>query len=207
MKICILQTGIASSEELMGLCSEIIPEAEVFQIIDDSILKDIKAAGKLTPSVNRRMFAYFLQAQEMGADVILHHCVAASDLVDMVRPFLDIPIVRIDEGMVRSAVDSGRRIAVFATSRTALECSVRFIEKIAAGKNTEVKTVPCLLHNAKDEIRAKAEAAANAGDAIVLAQPSMTAFLPLLEGLDAPVFSCTRSGIEYLKEFMESGAA
>lgn len=57
------------------------------------------------------------------------------------------------------------------------------------------------------EIIPEAEAAASAGDAIILAQPSMTAFLPLLEGLEAPVFSCTRSGIEFLKEFMESGAA
>ena len=47
-KICIIQTGTASSEELMTLCAEMMPEVSAYQIIDDSLLKEISAVGGLT---------------------------------------------------------------------------------------------------------------------------------------------------------------
>lgn len=179
-KICIIQTGTASSAELMALCAELMPDVAAYQIIDDSLLKEILDSGGPTPSVCRRMYAYCLQAQEMGADAVLHHCVAAVGLAELVQPFLDIPIVRIDEGMAREAVRTGRRIAVFATSALALEHSAGLILRVA-------------------------EAACRDSDVLVLAQPSMTALLPLVEGVGKPVLSCTRSGIEFLKERLEAG--
>ena len=44
-KICIIQTGTASSEELMTLCAEMMPEVSAYQIIDDSLLKEISGEG------------------------------------------------------------------------------------------------------------------------------------------------------------------
>lgn len=201
--VCIIQTGTASSAELMGLCAELIPEVSTYQIIDDSLLKEISAAGGLTPSVRRRMYAYCLQAQEMGADAILHHCVAAAGLAEQVQPFLDIPVVRIDEGMAREAVRSGRRIAVFATSALALEHSTGLILRVAEAEKREVEVSAHLLRDARNTVRAEAEAACRDSDVLVLAQPSMTALQPLLEGIGKPVLNCTRSGIEFLKARLE----
>ena len=41
-RIFIIQTGMGSSAELSSLCTEIIPEANVIQIIDDGILQEAK---------------------------------------------------------------------------------------------------------------------------------------------------------------------
>ena len=199
-KVCIIQTGMGSSSEFMSLCAEIIPEANVSQIIDDSILKEIFAAGRLTPAIGRRMYAYCQQAQAAGADVILYPCVAASGLVELIQPFLDIPIIRIDEGMVRQAIQTGERLAVFGTAPLALEQSVCLLEKRAAEAGRRVMLTPVLLKNARETVRAAAEQACSGHDLLLLAQPSMTALLPLLDGLSKPVLHCTRSGIEYLKE-------
>lgn len=207
-KICIIQTGTASSAELTALCAELMPDVAAYQIIDDSLLKEISAAGDLTPSVCRRMYAYCLQAQEMGADAILHHCVAAAGLAELVQPFLDIPIVRIDEGMAREAVRTGGRIAVFATSALALEHSAGLILRVAEAETRAVGVSVHLLQDARNTLRAAAEAACRDSDVLVLAQPSMTALLPLLEGVGKPVLSCTRSGIEFLKARLgEAGTA
>lgn len=107
-RICIIQTGMGSSAELSSLCTEIIPEANVIQIIDDGILQEVRSFGRLTPAVGRRMYAYCQQAQAAGADVILYPCVAVSGLVELIQPFLDIPIVRIDEGMARPVLHCSR---------------------------------------------------------------------------------------------------
>ncbi|MCH5173271.1 MAG: hypothetical protein J1D85_03565 [Bacteroidales bacterium] len=56
-KICIIQTGMSSSAELTALCAEIMPEVGVSQIIDDSILKEILAAGRISPGLGRRMYS------------------------------------------------------------------------------------------------------------------------------------------------------
>ena len=203
-KICIIQTGTASSEELMTLCAEMMPEVSTYQIIDDSLLKEISAVGGLTPSVNRRMYAYCMQAQEMGADAILHHCVAAADVVGFVQPFLDIPVIRIDEGMAHQAVRAGRRIAVFGTSMLAMKNSVRLLKRVAAEEKRQIDiTGVHLLEDARNTVRQEAEMAGLESDAIVLAQPSMTALLPLLEGIGTPIFDPVRSGIGYLKMRLE----
>ena len=201
-KICIIQTGMGSSSEFLSLCAEIIPEASVSQIIDDGILKEILAVGRLSPAIGRRMYAYCQQAQAAGADVILFPCVAASGLAEQIQPFLDIPIVRIDEGMVRQALRMGGRLAVFGTAPLALEQSVCLLEKRAAETGHKLILTPVLLKNARETLRSVAEQACLGHDLLLLAQPSMTALSPLLEGLSKPVLHCTRSGIEYLKEYL-----
>ena len=198
-KICIIQTDMAASGTLTSLCAEIMPEVSVSQIIDDSILKEILAAGRLLPAVGRRMYAYCCQAQDAGADAILYPCVAAAGLVEQIQPFLDIPMIRIDEGMAREAVRTGRRIAVFATAPLALEQSMRLLERRADEAGRRVTLTPVLLEKAAETVRAAAERACVDNDLLLLAQPSMSALLPQLSGLPKPILHCTRSGIEYLK--------
>ena len=198
-RICIIQTGMGSSAELSSLCTEIIPDANVIQIIDDGILQEVRSLGRLTPAVGRRMYAYCQQAQAAGADVILYPCVAVSGLVEQIQPFLDIPIIRIDEGMARLAVRTGRQMAVFATEPLALEQSVRLLNRRAEEAGRKVTLTPVLLKNAPETVRAAAEQACAGNDLLLLAQPSMTGLLPLLEGLSRPVLHCSRIGIEYLK--------
>ena len=151
-RICIIQTGMGSSAELSSLCMEIIPEANVIQIIDDGILQEVRSFGRLTPVVGRRMYAYCQQAQAAGADVILYPCVAVSGLVELIQPFLDIPIIRIDEGMARQAVRTGRQMAVFATEPLALEQSVRLLNRRAEEAGCKVTLTPVLLKNARETV-------------------------------------------------------
>ena len=120
--------------------------------------------------------------------------------MEQIQTFLDIPIVRIDEGMVRQALRMGGRLAVLGTAPLAVEQSVKLLEKRAAEAGRKVILTPVLLKNARETVRAVAEQACLSHDLLLLAQPSMTALSPLLEDLSKPVLHCTRSGIEYLKE-------
>ena len=49
--IAIIQTSAVSSAELKALCGEIMPDVTVYQIIDDSLIKEVNANGGPTYGV------------------------------------------------------------------------------------------------------------------------------------------------------------
>ncbi len=213
----IVQTSAVSSAELKGLCNELMPEVSVVQIIDDSLIAEVNANGGPTKNVKRRLYAYYQQAQAKGVDVILNQCSSVGEVADEIRPFIDVPIVKVDEAMARKAVELGKKIAVIATVPTTVGPSVRLVEEMArrAGKEIEidihlVKDAMMILIEKGDVethnkmVLGEVEAAAETNDVVVLAQGSMTVLLPLLGHIKKPVLSSPRLGVEYLKKVLYS---
>ena len=215
--IAIVQTSAVSSAELKSLCDEIMPDVKVYQIIDDSLIKEVNANGGPTCGVKRRLYAYYQQAESLGVDAILNQCSSVGEVADAIRPFVSIPIVKVDEAMARKAVSLGKRIAVVATVPTTVGPSVRLVESMAkeAGKEIEIEThlvkdaMMILIEKGDVETHNKmvlgeVEAAAEACDVVVLAQGSMTVLLPLLGHITKPVLTSPRLGVEYMKKVLDN---
>jgi len=91
--IAIIQTSAVSSAELTGLCHEMMPEVKVHEIIDSSLLAQFVEAGHVTKPVIRRLCTYFRFAEEeLGVDAILNQCSSVSEVVDIARQMVDVPI-------------------------------------------------------------------------------------------------------------------
>lgn len=213
--IAIIQTSAVSSAELKALCSEIMPDVTVYQIIDDSLIKEVNANGGPTYGVKRRMLSYYQQAESLGVDAILNQCSSVGEVADAIKPFVRVPVVKIDEAMAEKAVSMGRRIGVIATVPTTVGPSVRLIEQKAreAGKEIEIEThlvkdaMMILIEKGDAETHNKmvlgeVEAAAESCDVVVLAQGSMTVLLPLLGHIKKPVLTSPRLGVERVKEVL-----
>lgn len=210
--IAIIQTSAVSSGELKALCAEIIPGVTVYQIIDDSLIKEVNDNGGPTYEVKRRLYQYYQQAESLGVDAILNQCSSVGEVADEIRPFIRVPIVKIDEAMAERAVTLGRRIAIVATVPTTVGPSVRLVEQKAreAGRELEIEThlvkdaMMILIEKGDAETHNKmvlgeVEAAAKSCDAVVLAQGSMTVLLPYLGHIQKPVLTSPRLGIERVK--------
>lgn len=215
--VAIVQTSAVSSAELKALCTEIMPEVKVYQIIDDSLIPEVNANGAPTTAVKRRMYQYYQQAQSLGVDAILNQCSSVGEVADAIKPFVDVPVVKVDEAMARKAVSLGKKIAMIATVASTVGPSSRLIESMAkeAGKEIEldihlVKDAMMILIEKGDVethnkmVLGEVEEAAKNNDVIVLAQGSMTVLLPLLGHIDKPVLTSPRLGVEYLKEVIYS---
>ena len=213
--IAIIQTSAVSSAELKALCAEIIPDVTVYQIIDDSLIQEVNANGGPTRGVRRRLYSYYQQAEALGVDAILNQCSSVGEVADAVRPFVGVPIVKIDEAMAEKAVSLGRRIGVIATVPTTVGPSVRLIGQKAreAGKEVEIETrlvkdaMMILIEKGDVEthnsmVLGEVEAAAEHCDVVVLAQGSMTVLLPLLGHIQKPVLTSPRLGIERIKDVL-----
>ena len=213
--IAIVQTSAVSSAELKALCEEIMPEVTVYQIIDDSLIKEVNANGGPTYGVKRRMYNYYQQAESLGVDVILNQCSSVGEVADAIKPFVSVPVVKVDEAMAEKAVSLGKKIAVVATVPTTVGPSVRLVEQKARemGKEIEIEThlvkdaMMILIEKGDVETHNKmvlgeVEAAAETCDVVVLAQGSMTVLLPLLGHIQKPVLTSPRLGVERVKEVL-----
>ncbi|NLD42043.1 MAG: Asp/Glu/hydantoin racemase, partial [Chloroflexi bacterium] len=66
-QLTILFTGMVPVAGTVALARELLPEARVVSIVDDSLLDDALAAGGLTRDITRRMCQYALAAEDGGA--------------------------------------------------------------------------------------------------------------------------------------------
>lgn len=213
--VAIVQTSGVSTKDLHGLCEEMMPDVKLYDIIDSSLLAEVVANGGVTSAVRRRMATYFEMAQSIGVDAILNQCSSVSEVVDVAKPLIDIPIVKVDEAMARKAVSMGKKIAVVATVKSTMAPSSRLVEAMAREAGKEIELTQYLSDGAmvilietgdrdkhNEMLLGEIERAAAENDVVVLAQGSMIVIEPLLAHIKTPVLTSPRLGVEYLKEVL-----
>lgn len=189
------------------------PEIEVYNIMDDSLLKDTLANGSPTPQVCNRMMNYAQAAQNAGASGILVTCTSVNAATKLIQQMINIPMINIEEPVAQMAVDNGRRIGVMGTLPTSPAAIGRVIEAKAleAGKTIEIVNsvvdgafdVLCSGDRAKhDEMVCEAlYKLAKEVDVVVFAQISMS--LLKHETIDVPIYKIGRSGFDKIKQMMQ----
>lgn len=215
-RVVMIHTSPVSLEDLKALCREIIPEAEVFHIIDDSLLDEVKKHGGLTPGIIGRMNNYVRQAASLNPDLIFNQCSSVGEAFDLARRQVTCKTLKIDEPMAEKAVALGSRIAVVATVASTMKPSCDLIRKTAGQMGRKVTVDEYLVDGALDVLMKEKnqekhnklclEAIRKATaehDVVVLAQGSMTVLLPWLQDMPVPVLTSPRMAVERVKELLE----
>ena len=214
-KVAIIHTFLYSVEDLKVLFQKYVPEVEMINIIDDSLLQEALANKGVTKGIHRRMIRYAFAAQDLGADMILNQCSSVGEVADYIAPLLNIPYVKIDAPMAKEAVSLGSRIGVVATAVSTVGPSTRIVEKAAKEMGKEVKVTPYFADGAyeallKENNKAKHDEivlatinkAAAENDAVVLAQGSMYKLMPLLTDIKKPVLTSFESGVKQIRDVL-----
>ena len=216
IRVGVVHTFLYSVEDLKAQFREQLPEAEMINIIDDSLLEEALANGAVTPAIISRMCDYYQNLQELGCVCALNQCSSVGEASDIAGKTVSMPIFKIDRPMARKAAELGERIAVIATACSTVEPSSRLVESEAAklGKRVQVDrcfvegAYECLLktgdkqkHN--EMVVAKVEEAAKDHDVIVLAQGSMYHLMPLLSHIQVPVLTSLETGVAQLREYLD----
>ncbi len=181
-------------------------------ILDDSLLSDTIKYGGMTPTIATRMLNYAKAAEQSGADGIIVTCTSVNEATKFIRPFLNIPILNIEEPVAQMAVENGTKIGILATLPTSPTAIGRVIEEKAKelGKEIELNIkvaegafdVLCQGDRAKhDEMVCEAlYSLAKEVDVIAFAQISMS--LLKHEEVDVPIYKIGFSGFEKIKTMM-----
>lgn len=213
-KVVIVHTVLSTVEILKKIFLEILPEVKVINIVDESLLLDVIKAGKITKKVSKKLFNYFVFAEETGADAILNACSSVAEVVDLSRPFVNIPIFKIDEPMAEKSIKLGNNIGIIATLMTTLDPTSRLIKNKSIELRKEVKIEERLCKGAfealisgdikkHDELIVKnIEDISNRVDVIVLAQATMARIIPQLSNqIKEKVLSSPRLGVKQIKKY------
>ena len=180
------------------LMAEILPGVKVFHILDEPMLERVKRRGGLAGEDGERLAQHVAGAAAIGADAVLVTCSTISPVVDMIRSSAAIPVLKIDEAMIREAVSLGSRVGVIATAATTLEPTRWLLEAEAARQGKTLTTELVLVEGAiaalfagdgetHDRLvsRAALELAARS-DVVVLAQASMARALTAIPEQQRP---------------------
>src|SRR5438045_7583905 len=92
--IAVLHTSPATVELFTGLLRERLPAARVFNVLDDSILPELRDNGGDVAAIGKRWTLYATVAREQGADVILNACSSIGELCEPVGHAIGVRIVR-----------------------------------------------------------------------------------------------------------------
>lgn len=195
------------------LCKEKLPDVEVFNIADDSLVRGIITAGSLTAQISRRVASYLESAELAGADYIMVTCSSIGPAVESAAKLIDVPVLRVDQPMADKAVQTGKRIGVIATLATTLEPTADLIQRRAQAAGKQIELTSQLCDGAFDALMSGDAATHDAivssvlkelsttVDVIVLAQASMARVVDTLPPQErrVPILASPALAVDYLR--------
>lgn len=188
-RLAIIHTTPATIAGLGALCERLLPGVSVNHYLDDSILQQINAEGRISAACRFRYQALLGLAAANRPDAVLSACSSVGELLEEARDIYPMPLIRIDDPMARAAAGRGGRIIVCATVRSTLEPTTRLIRRYAGENGTVdillIEGAGRLLASGDrraylELIASRLDEASSAHDTVVLAQASMADALELL---------------------------
>ena len=211
-KLGLVHTSATLVPVFAQLCKDKLPDVDVFNIADDSLIKDVIRGGELTPQTAQRVLKQIAIAEEAGANYILVTCSSIGRAVETASHQAKVPVLRVDQPMADRAAQTGKRIGVIATLATTLEPTADLIARRAAlaGKEIELTSKLCegafealmngngAIHDAK--LAAALKELSQQVDVIVLAQASMARVVDTLATGEkgVPILASPAIAVDYL---------
>ncbi len=216
--LALLHTSPTLSPMFNELTARILPGVRVLHFVDESLIKNTIAAGRLEKPTMRRLIDLVGSTFDAGADATLVTCSSIGPAVDMAAQLHDRPVLRVDRPMAEQALATGSRIGVLATLSTTLKPTADLVRTVAAERGTPVEITEYLCEGAFEAVMAGDAAthdrivgdglmkAMQGVDAIVLAQASMARVLTTLPAgaVTVPVFSSPELGVTRARDVLAS---
>ena len=211
-KLGLVHTSATLVPVFAALCKEKLPDVDVFNIADDSLVKGIREAGSLTATIARRVAGYLESAELAGADYIMVTCSSIGPAVEAGARLMGVPVLRVDQPMADQAVATGEKIGVIATLATTLEPTADLILRRAVLAGKKIELTSKLVEGAFEALMAGDGATHDAKvaaalkefskhvEVIVLAQASMARVVDSLAAEDkrVPILASPVIAVDYL---------
>ena len=208
---------IPAIEPLRAAFDQDAPDIKLVNLLDEGLLTEIERRGSITPGLVRRLTNLVDLAEDAGAELVLLTCTAYSPVVDDVQKQSDIPVLKIDELMVREALGRARKIGLVATVPAGLNMQRQLIDQIAAemGRDVELDAVvkpeafAALAAGRRDEhdaiVLAEVERLAERNEIVLLAQASMGHLAARVPAkVTVPVLSSPILAVQKVKQLLSS---
>ncbi len=188
------------------------PEADIYNLLEDSLAPDLASSGQLTPEMTSRFERLALYAKDTGAEAILFTCSAFGPAIEAatksVAPLLTL---KPNEAMFHEAISTYQRVGMVATFGPSLAPMAREFKQMTEDLQSAVTLETTLATGAMEQLalgnsdshnQMIADAARRLAhcDAIMLAQFSMAEAKPeITKFYDRPILTSPSSAIAALR--------
>jgi Asp/Glu/hydantoin racemase len=142
MKIGVIHATCNAVPPLNDAFKALAPDVTVFNFVDEHLQYYANQIQGIDDKVHRDFVNMAITAQEAGVDAIIVACTVLTPIVDVVKPFITVPIIAVDRPMLDLAVNNYKKIGVVATNAPSGPATKAQLKKIAKefGKEIEVDT-------------------------------------------------------------------
>jgi len=187
------------------------PEAQIANILDDSLSSDLIKAGSITKDITGRIVSLADYCYGSGADGILFTCSAFGTAIDEVKKQLPIPVLKPNEAMFEDALKAGSKICMLATFGPSIPSMEQEFFSLAEANSKKIHLESVLQEQAMGLLQSgdvdshnrllKEAAEKLAGhDAVMLAQFSTSLAAEVVsEVVDCDVLTSPRSAIAKMR--------
>ena len=192
---------------------EEFPEAEVINVLDESLLVDFD--DQLTPDLRRRITNIIGYCQDNKADAIGLACSVYAPVVESAKDLVHVPLVSSYGPVMANAVTAGPRIGLIASVASTMQDSKYYLHLAADEAGVEIEPQLCLAEDLITVMRAEGPSGlerrleeevlkiASKVDVVLLTQFSFAAALAHLEKVSPiPVLSAPHSSARTLKKLL-----
>ena len=189
---------------------------KIHNLWDDFLANNPNEIGEFTIENRCRLYNDIKSAEMTGADMIVVTCSTLTPVVNMIRPFVKVPLIAIDDAMGRKAVTYGDKILVLATAvstegpmREKLNAEAAKLNKtiqIDFKANAEAfQAMKAVQMDRHDAILLDMAKDISGYDCVVLAQASMAHLDQKIEAIcKIPVLSSPGLCMEQVKETLKT---
>ncbi len=131
-KVAIIYTVRPVLGTFPELLQEVVGEPlKIHNLLDDFLASDPGESGVFSVENHNRLFNDIKSCELTGADLIVVTCSTLTPAVQLIRPFIKVPIVAIDDAMTEKAVRIGSKIQVIATAASTIKPTIAKLEQEA----------------------------------------------------------------------------
>ena len=145
-RIALVHATELAVEPINQAFAELYPEAQLSNILDDSLLSDLGAnGGEVAPELLDRLASLVRYGETAGADAVLLTCSSFGPAAAGFGELVDVPFFRADDALIDAALQRGDRVGVVATVPSAVATAEQALESAAAaaGRRIEISSVLC----------------------------------------------------------------
>ncbi|WP_058485112.1 aspartate/glutamate racemase family protein [Defluviitalea phaphyphila] len=191
-------------------------EIKVHNLLDDFLANNPNEIGEFSIINYNRLLNDVKNAELTGADIIVTTCSTLTPIIEMIRPFISVPIIAIDDAMTKKAITYGEKLMVLATANSTIEPTKNklFMEANKASVSISVDTKVCsaafkamkaLDMKTHDNLLKEAALDIKGYDCIILAQASMAHLENDISKIcNCPVLSSPRLCLEQIKQTLKN---
>jgi aspartate/glutamate racemase len=187
------------------------PEADIVNLLEDSLSRDRAATGHLDSRMMDRFQVLGDYALSIGADGVLFTCSAFGPAIEAMARHAPVPVLKPNEAMFDAALEVGRRIGMLVTFEGSVASMRAEFAELADARGIDASLEPCLVEEAMAALRqgdvethnrllADAAPALRDCDAVMLAQFSTAQARDAVAGvLDIPVLTAPDAAVDRMK--------